>query len=318
MRVSILVLDGALDSGLSAVLDILETANELARGLRGTNIYDLTLCGVRRAATTHHGFRVALERVRENSPPPDLVIVPSHGAKTVDAILVSFERPQVAEAAGIVRSWARGGARVAGACTAAFILAAAGVLDGKTATTTWWLASFFRERFPRVLLDESRMVVEAPGVITAGAAMAHIDLALWLVRQRSPSLARTTARYLISDERPSQAAYAIKDHHVHSDPIVDRFELWARKHIVDFSLVAAAQAVGASERTLERRLQTVVGKSPRAYVQELRVEMAVHLLRTTKDSLDEIASAVGYGDGVTLRTLIRKKTGYGIREIRGR
>jgi transcriptional regulator GlxA family with amidase domain len=74
--------------------------------------------------------------------------------------------------------------------------------------------------------------------------------------------------------------------------------------------------VGASERTLERRVRAVLGKTPLSYVQDLRVEMAVHRLRTTSESVEEVASVVGYADGVTLRTLLRKKTGRGIRELR--
>jgi len=173
-----------------------------------------------------------------------------------------------------------------------------------------------RERFPRVTLDESKMIVESSRVVTAGAALAHVDLALWLVRQKSPSLAHATARYLVFDARPSQGSYTMPDHLAHADPLVERFEQWARRHLADFNLADAAHSVGASERTLERRLRLVLGKTPLSYVQDLRVEMAVHRLRTTKESIEEIASAVGYGDGVTLRTLLRKKTGRGIRELR--
>jgi transcriptional regulator GlxA family with amidase domain len=197
------------------------------------------------------------------------------------------------------------------------LLAASGILDGGRATTTWWLSPLFRERFPRVALDESRMIVESSRVVTAGAALAHVDLALWLVRRRSPALAESVARHLVFDARPSQAAYVMPDHLMHADPVVERFEQWARRHLADFALAEAARHVGASERTLERRIRAVLGKTPLSYVQDLRVEVAVHRLRTTKESIDEIASTVGYGDGVTLRTLLRKKTGRGIRQLRG-
>jgi len=73
-----------------------------------------------------------------------------------------------------------------------------------------------------------------------------------------------------------------------------------------------------SERTLARRLQSVLGKSPLAYFQDLRVERAVHLLQTSTATVDEIATQVGYADGVTLRTLIRRKIGRGVRELRAR
>lgn len=85
-----------------------------------------------------------------------------------------------------------------------------------------------------------------------------------------------------------------------------------------FSLAAAARSVGASERTLARRLRTVPGKSPLSYFQDLRVERAVHLLQTSKTSVDRIAARVGNSDGVTLRTLLRRKLGRGVRELRSR
>ncbi len=161
------------------------------------------------------------------------------------------------------------------------------------------------------------MVVESGRVVTAGAALAHLDLSLWLVRQRSPQLAALAARYLIVDPRPTQAAYAIPDHLAHADPIVERFEAWACRFLQErFSLDAAARSVGTSTRTLARRVRDVLGRSPVSYLQDLRVERAIHLLQTTDSGVDEIAAAVGYSDGVSLRTLLRRKTGRGIRELR--
>jgi transcriptional regulator GlxA family with amidase domain len=216
-----------------------------------------------------------------------------------------------------LRQWADDGARVAAACIGTFIAAESGVLDGESATTTWWLAPFFRQRYPRVRLDDSRMLVRSGRVLTAGAALSHMDMALWLIRQASPSLAETTARYLIVDSRPSQSAYAMSDHLAHADELVGEFERWARKHLADgFSLDEAASAIGASKRTLARRINKVLGKSPLSYFQDLRVERAVHLLRTSRDSVDRIAAAVGYSDGVTLRNLLRRKLGRGLRQIR--
>lgn len=316
MLVSVLVLDGVFDTGLSVVLDTLATANDLAPEIaRKSSRYEVKLCGLRRTATTGHGFRVPIEPV-EAGPRPDLVIVPALGCKTRDTMIGALERRDVTEAGELLRTWAKAGSRIAGACTATFVIAQSGLLDGGRATTTWWLSPLFRERFPAVALEESRMVVQSSRVVTAGAALAHVDLSLWLVRQRSPALARATARYLLFDTRPSQAQYAMPDHLAHADPLIERFEKWAHRHLGDFSLAEAARSVGASERTLERRMRQVLGKTPLSYVQDLRVEAAVHRLSTTTDSIEQIAAAVGYGDGVTLRTLLRKKTGRGIRELR--
>jgi transcriptional regulator GlxA family with amidase domain len=144
-----------------------------------------------------------------------------------------------------------------------------------------------------------------------------MDLALWLIRGRSPTLADLVARYLVLEPRPSQAPFIVPGHVQHNDPLIARFERWARRHLAEsFSLHDAARAIGTSERSLERRFRQTLGKTPVSFVQDLRVELAVHLLRTTDQSVDEIAALVGYRDGVTLRTLLRKKLGKGIRELR--
>jgi transcriptional regulator GlxA family with amidase domain len=317
MRLFVLALDDVFDLGLSALLDTFDTANQLAEqsgkpGLR----FSVDVVGLRRAVRTHHGLRVPVAAPAA-AVRPDVVLMPALGAKTPSTVAAALERSDVCDAGAALRQWAAGGAVIGAACTGTFALAATGLLDGRSATTTWWLAPLFRERFPAVTLEDSRMVVQSARLVTAGAALAHLDLSLWLVRRRSPALAAMTARYLVVEPRASQATYAIPDHLAHADPIVERFESWARRNLAErFSLEMAARAVGTSERTLARRLAGVLGKTPLSYVQDLRVERAVHLLQTSDESLDAIAAEVGYGDGVTLRTLLRRKTGRGVRELR--
>jgi transcriptional regulator GlxA family with amidase domain len=160
-------------------------------------------------------------------------------------------RSDVRDAAKALRKWANEGARLSAACAGTFVLAESGLLNQQRATTTWWLAPMFRERYPQVLLDESDMVVKSGNVVTAGAALGHMDPALWLIRGVSPELASLTARYLIVDSRPSQTAYALTDHLMHSDPVVQLFERWARARLARrFSLDSAAKAVGASKGRL--------------------------------------------------------------------
>jgi len=205
------------------------------------------------------------------------------------------------------------------ACIGTFIVAESGLLDNQRSTTTWWLAPLFRKRYPAVALEVSQMIVKSGRFVTAGAALGHMDLALWLVRSVSPQLAALTAKYLIVDSRPSQSAYALADHLVHDDPIVQRFEHWARGRLTrGFSLDEAAKTVGASKRTLARHMQDVLGKSPLSYFQTLRVERAVHLLKTGNASVDEIAARVGYADGATLRALLRRELNAGVKELRKR
>jgi transcriptional regulator GlxA family with amidase domain len=161
------------------------------------------------------------------------------------------------------------------------------------------------------------MIVRSGRFVTAGAALSHMDLALWIIRSVSPQLAELTARYLVVDARPSQSAYALTDHLIHSDPMIQRFEKWVRGHLTEsFALDEAAKAAGASKRTLARRTSSVLGQTPLEYVQALRVERAVQLLKTSDASVDQIASRVGYAEGTTLRALLRRRLGAGVRELR--
>lgn len=319
MRIYVLTLSEVFDTGLATLLDTFSTANGLANsaGTPSTR-FDVTIIGVRTRVRTSQGLAVPVQSATELTP-PDVALVPAIGAKLPDTLRVALEQRETSEAQALLRAWSASGSFIGAACTGTFILAGSSLLNGHHATTSWWLAPFFRERYPRVVLDESRMVVNASRFVTAGAALAHLDLALWLVRRYSPALATLTARYLVVDPRPSQAAFAIPDHLAHADPVVERFEQWARRRLTDgFSLNEAARAVATSPRTLTRRLQSVVGKSPLGYFQDLRIERAVHLLQTSDASVDQIATQVGYANGVTLRTLIRRKIGRGVRELRAR
>jgi transcriptional regulator GlxA family with amidase domain len=317
MKINVLVLDGVFDTGLATVLDAFAIANDLASmSGGGSPRFDITLTGTRRRVRTALGLGVPVETVGARKA-PDCVIVPAIGCKMPAPLEQALTRPDVRDGLATLRAWADGGASLAAACVGTFLLAEAGLLDGEEATTTWWLAPLFRKRYPEVKLDESRMVVRSGTTVTAGAALSHIDLALALIRQASPELASLVANYLVIDARPSQSAYAISDHLIHADPLVERFERWARGRLDHgFSLEEAALALTTSKRTLARRLKDTLGKTPLSYFQDLRVERAVHLLKTSDHNIERIATMVGYADGVTLRTLLRRRLGRGVRELR--
>ena len=317
MKLNILALDGVFDTGLATVSDVFRTANDLGGMLKlGVARFDATVVGMRKRVRTAQGLTVPVTPCHQAGT-PDWMLVPAIGDKMPDGLALALQRSDVADAGAALREHACRGAKVAAACVGSFVLAEAGLLDGQSATTSWWLAGMFRQRYPSVRLDDSRMLVRSGNCLTAGAALGHVDMALWLVRQASPELAALVARYLIVDARPSQSAYVISDHLTHADPLVERFERWARRRLAHgFSLDDAAQAAGTSKRTLARRTQQVLGRSPLTYVQDLRVERAVHLLKTSAKSLEQIATLVGYADGVTLRTLLRQRLGRGVREVR--
>lgn len=316
MRIAVLALNGVFDTGLATLLDAFQTANELAEmsGL-STPRFDAQVIGVRRRVLTAQGLTVPIRTTGRGAP--ECVVVPAIGYKMPEPLERALRSTEVQDAATALRGWEKRGAMMAAACIGTFILAESGLLNGHHVTTTWWLAPLFRKRYPGTIVDESNMIVKSGNVVTAGAALSHMDLALWLIRQKSPKLAALTAKYLIVDSRPAQSAYVLSDHLVHTDPIVEKFEGWARGRLADgFSLEEAAKSVATSKRTLARRLQAVLGKTPLSYFQSLRVERAVHLLKTSSASVDEVAARVGYAEGSILRVLLRRRLGLGIKEIR--
>ena len=273
MRVHILVLNGVFDTGLAAVLDAFGTANALAEMTGMSSLrFQMKVVGLRNSITTAHGLNVpVISATRAQTP--DAVVMPALMHMRPEPLVQALAGTEVREAGVVLRKWAGRGALTATACVGTFVLAEAALLDGEEATTTWWLSPLFRQRYPQVRLDESRIIVQSNAVVTAGAALSHLDLALALIRRASPELANLTASYLVADVRTSQSSYSIPDHLAHVDPLIRQFERWAREHLAEgFSLNRAVEELATSKRTLARRMQSVLGKTPLAYFQDLRIE----------------------------------------------
>ncbi|MER8186721.1 helix-turn-helix domain-containing protein [Kitasatospora sp. NPDC094015] len=319
MEIAVLAYDGVFDSGLSAILDVFDGANAMRTELPAPPpAWQLTTVGFRRRVRTGAGHLVATRPAAEAAG-ADLLLVPALAQRQPEALIDHVAGPASASVRRLVAETRGRGTPIASACTGTFLLAEAGVLDGRRATTSWWLAPLFRQRYPAVTLDETRMVAVSDGVTTAGAAFGHVDLALAIVRATSPAVADLVARYLVVDERPSQSAYTIPSALAQSDPLVAGFERWARQHLDGpIGVGEAARALGVSERTLQRTVRRTLGTSPVRFVQDLRVEQASHLLRTTGLPLEAIARKVGYEHANTLRVLLRERTGSTAGALRGR
>lgn len=314
-----LVLDGVAEGPLGVGVDVVDTAQRLLAVLPGAGrlragalkqrVVSLdgkpVRSGTGRSISVHGALRV------RDLVPGDVLVLPGLSAVNAAAIEALVASPPVLQVLGLLRRAHAKGATLGASCSATFVLAASGLLAGHSATTTWWLAPEFMRRFPDVTLQADQMVVESGGVLTAGSSFAHADLMLALLsRIAGPSLAHLVMRYLVLDERPSQARYMVMEHLRSADPVLRALEKFVAANLHrQLRLEDLARATATSARTLARRVEAGLGMTPHAFVQRLRVDRAAHLLETTGDSVDEVAARVGYADAAAFRRVFKRHTG---------
>jgi transcriptional regulator GlxA family with amidase domain len=317
-KVMILALDGVMDSSLSITLDTLRTA----RAFNERAALQWCVVGARRSVRTGGGMRLdadfTVREVLNGATRAEWLIVPGLGMTNERAIAARLAQRDALAAMGLLRQ--RGVAkRIAASCSAVFLLAEAGLLDGRRATTTWWLAQTFRERYPQVRLDESKILVHDGTLLTAGSAFAQLDLALAVITAAlGANVAHFCSRYMLIDRRASQARYMIQSHVRHVDETVLAAERWIDAHLAGpVSITELAAAVRLSPKTLSRRIVAATGLPPVRFLQRRRVMEAVHLIETTRMNIDDIAMKVGYQDGTALRKIIRRELGTTPSALRG-
>jgi transcriptional regulator GlxA family with amidase domain len=210
----------------------------------------------------------------------------------------------------------RAGSVIYSACSGAVLLAAAGLLKGKAATSHWGYTDLFRRSFPDVrFIPEPNIVFadDSGRIVTAGGATAWHDLAIHIIsRHCSPGEALRIAKvYLLQWHGQGQLPFAnLVRRQAHADSAVRQAEDWLRKHFQESQAVAGVVAeCGIAERSLKRRFAAATGSTVIGYVQNLRVEQAKRLLETSDTALDKIAAAVGYENPAFFRKLFKRCTG---------
>ena len=310
-HVTVLLLEQGHASTAVAPMDVFRSAGVLWPALRAEAPEARFAVGSaslsRRSVRCDGGVQIRADRALRDVRHTDLIVVPSFGLD-VDGALERFE-PVVAW----LRRWHARGAALAGICSGVALLAQTGLLDGKPATTHWALADQYRERWPRVDWQPEHFVTEAGRLFCAGGVYAALDLSLHLVeRYAGYDVAMQTARALLLEtRRTAQAGFAVPAHRSeHGDGEIAAAEQWMRQHFREALRVdALARRFGMSPRSFARRFKQATGKTPLAYLHEIRIEAAKHLLEADARPLREISSAVGYEDVAFFRALFKRRTG---------
>ncbi len=244
----------------------------------------------------------------------------SHGLEdvaTADTVIIPqgpVDSDPPAELLEVVVDAHRRGARIVSFCSGCFVLAAAGLLDGRRATAHWIETERFRRRFPRVQLDPNVLFVDEGDVLTSAGTAAGIDLALHIVRKDfGADIARAVARRMVvPPHRDGGQAQFIDPPHaprVPSDGMAPLLDWLSGQLHRDVTVAEMAARVAMSERTFARRFKEATGTTPFRWVLRQRLQAAQELLETTDLDVDRIAHRSGFGSATNLREHFRRELG---------
>lgn len=312
-HLTILVPDG--ENNLSSIVGAYKIFSR-ANGYR-KSVFQVELAGISKTIDFYGGLFTArphkhISEIRRT----DLVIIPSlnHNYKPSTAInrsLIDWIGHQY-----------RQGAEVASICTGAFLLAEAGLLDGKSCSTHWTAVDDFKRLYPKVNLQADQLITDEQGIYTNGGAYSFLNLILYIIEKYYD---RETAIYCakvfqIEIDRHSQSDFMIfQGQKAHGDEMVKKAQDYI-EHRLDEKLateeLAASFAIG--RRNFDRRFIKATGNTPTEYAQRVKIEAAKKAFETSRKSVNEVMYEVGYSDQKAFREVFRKVTGLSPLEYRNR
>ncbi len=246
----------------------------------------------------------------------DAIVIPTIGGPVEDVV------GNTPELMALLQRADQAGWTIAGNCTGNFLLAEAGILDGKTATTHWGFSELFARRYPQVDLKADQLITRDDNIYCAGGGLAWFDLGLHMIERSFgfETAIQTAKAFVIDYRRDSQLSYSLmRLAKPHKDDLVKQVQAWLEEHYAEgFTVDELAERFSVSKRTLIRRFNAALDMPPNTYVQSIRIEAAQKLLEETERTVDVVMNDVGYEDASSFRRLFRKKTGLTPTEYRRR
>ena len=214
------------------------------------------------------------------------------------------------------------GTQVASICTGVFLLAEAGLLDGKSATLHWRFTEMFQKKYPKINLKQDKMFIDHGRLYCSAGVNAGLDLTLYLVekfcgRQAAVECAKTMVLDLGRELQTPYDSFLFSKNH--DDTLVIKAQKWIEQHhtqLIDYDLLADKYQI--SRRSLERRFKQVTGVTPLGYLQKIRVQTAKDLLEEGSKTFNEITYQVGYEDIAFFRKIFVRLTGLRPKEYQQR
>ncbi|MEW2530068.1 helix-turn-helix domain-containing protein [Streptomyces sp. NPDC047071] len=305
-RVAVLVMDGVIPFELGIPQRIFGRARDAG----GRRLYEVVTCSVRPPGPvrTDADFAVLVEHGPEALAAADTVVVPaSHELGPV------YEEGRLTEDLAAALARVRPGTRMVSICTGGYVLAAAGLLDGRPATTHWAHADHFQRLFPRVAVDADVLFIDDGDVLTSAGVAAGLDLCLHVVRRdHGSAVANEVARSTVVPPHRDggQAQYVQRPVPEPQLATTTTARAWALGRLHEpLQLRDLAEQEAMSVRTFTRRFREEVGVSPGQWLTRQRVERARHLLESTALSVDRVARECGFGTAQSMRQHLQSVLG---------
>ena len=308
-HVSILIPNGQFSIvNIAGTLQILETANEMYFQQMGENLFKLELVAANNPARDlKHLYLIHPTKTLNEISETDLIIVPAvhddmEKVLTMNTSVMDW-----------IKTWHDKGAEIASFCIGVYLLAGAGILEGRTCSTHWAHAQTLKERFPGITIKEENFITDDNGIYTSGGAFAFTNLVLYLAekfggRALSLQLAKT---FMIDPDKGSQATFSIfNGQKTHKDAVVLKVQDFIESNYEDkFNVEDLSCQHAAARRTLERRFKKATGNSINEYVQRVRIEAAKKCLEKGQKTVSEVMYEVGYNDAKAFREVFKKHSG---------
>jgi transcriptional regulator GlxA family with amidase domain len=317
-HLTILVPDGQNNlSSIVGAYKIFSRANQYRKQRGKEEMFKIELAGISKEVEFYDGlFSAKPHKHIRDIRKTDLIIIPSlnhnyevaiHGNESLIEWLKNHHRH---------------GAQIASICTGAFLLAASGVMEGRTCSTHWAMADDFRKMFPGVNLQMDYLITDENGIYTNGGAYSFLHLIIYLIEKYYD---RETAIYCskvfqIDMDRHSQSAFAIFNaQKSHGDEMVSEAQSYLETHFQErISIEELSLKFAIGRRNFDRRFSKATGNTPLEYVQRVKVESAKKSLESSRKTVSEVMYEVGYSDLKAFREVFRKITGMSPLEYRNR
>ena len=312
-HITIVVPDGQVNMGTIATIvgamEIFTEANAYQKRNGKDSKYIIQTASVAKKVEFSKGIIIVKpELLVSEIKKTDLIIIPPSGIRANDQV----EKGNRTIATWIEKQY-KLGAEVASMCSGVFMLAASGILKGRTCSAHWAHAEVFRKAFPEIILKEDKLITHESGIYTNGGAYSFLNLVLFLVEKYydKQTAVYCTKMFQIDVERHAQSSFAIfSGQKKHSDDVILNAQSYIEKHFQNkITIEHLSEKFSVGRRNFDRRFIKATGITPLDYLQRVKIEAAKKALENSRKTVHEVMYDVGYNDTKAFREVFSRVTG---------